>query len=207
MDRQETAKFLMIMREYYPHDATASTIKTKVTAWQLVLNDMPFEKAVEALIAFTANDTRGFPPVPGQIIAAANRMDDQGDELSEMEAWDLVRRAAQNSGYQAQKEFERLPPLIRSIVHSSGQLRDWGMVDESTFNTVIQSNFLRSFRAKKSSFQHWMNVPEGIRALASNTAMRSLEGPHNLDPLELENKRNEMRRLLEQYGREENLPE
>ena len=202
MNHAETAAFLLMMREYYPRDLTASTVETKVTAWEIVLNDLPFQTAQAALIAFVANDTRGFPPVPGQILDAARKLMDKGDGMSEMEAWALVRKAVSNSGYAAAQEFERLPPMIRSIVHSPNQLRQWGMMDESVFNSVVQSNFLRSYRAKRDSWEAWMMVPSGIRAIAGRVAS-GMSLPEIEEPAQLEEqnkKRAAMKLLLESYG-------
>ena len=202
MNHAETASFLLMMREYYPRDLTASTVATKVTAWEIALNDLPFQMAQMALIAFVSNDTKGFPPVPGQIIDAARKLVDKGDGMSEMEAWALVSKAVANSGYSAKEEFERLPGIIRTIVHSPAQLRQWGMMDEGTFNSVVQSNFLRSYRAKSASWEQWMKIPSGIRAIAGRVLPTNplIEDANGELQIEQGDKQAAMKLLLESYG-------
>jgi hypothetical protein len=76
----------------------------------------------------------------------------QPNEMTEAEAWALVRKAASNSFYgQAAKEFDKLPPILQRLVGTPNQLRDWGMMDSNEFNTVVASNFQRSYRARVKS--------------------------------------------------------
>jgi len=199
MNQQETAALIMMMREYYPRDISATNVKTKVAAWELVLKDLSFDIASQALIAFVANDMKGFPPSPGQIIASARNLEQQGKPMSEMEAWGFVSRALRNSIYSSEEEFDKLPDLVKSVVHDPACLRAWAMMDPSTVESVIQSNFMRSFRARETGYREWCNIPEGIRALASGIQFKALPDINPPSETVALKKRKEMQMLLMEY--------
>jgi hypothetical protein len=127
--------------------------------------------AVQALIAA---DEKGFPPVIGQV-KAYMRMLMPSDELSEMEAWTLVSRAASRGVYHAKDEFEKLPPLIQETLGSPQTLIDWGMIEERDFQTVTQSNFMRTYRAKAEKAREYRALPDNVKALIGG-AVKQLEG-------------------------------
>ncbi|MCE2604148.1 hypothetical protein, partial [Pseudomonas aeruginosa] len=83
------------------------------------------------------------PPVPGQIKDKIRLMVSQG-ERTEIEAWDLVRKAIASGRGDFHEEWEKLPEDIREIV-SPGQLKEWSITDVSQ-QQVISSNFMRSYR-------------------------------------------------------------
>lgn len=72
------------------------------------------------------------------------------DGLGEEAAWQLVWNAICNSGYHADEEFEKLPPLIKKVVGSPGWLRQRALseVKDDTIS-VWQSNFRRAYMAEK----------------------------------------------------------
>jgi hypothetical protein len=83
--------------------------------------------------------------------------------MTEQEAWGYVAKALSRSGYYAQEEFEKLPEQIQRVVGSANQLRDWAMVDNDTLQTVVASNFQRSFRARAKNDKEYLAIPSGIR--------------------------------------------
>ena len=63
----------------------------------------------------------------------------------------------------AQEEFDNLPPLIQKIVVSPNQLSEWGRCDIEEVNTVIQSNFMRSYKAKSSQQKTFNRLPSDVK--------------------------------------------
>lgn len=147
MTLENCAMLLAIIKELYPHEKAASNPNVKVKAWYNVLKDYEFSEGELAVYNFAKQDTKGFAPVPGQIIEQimSLRMIRQGD-LIEMEAWHLVVKAVQRSAYDSESEFEKLPLEVRRAVGSPEQLKIWSRLDSNDFNTVTQSNFMRSYR-------------------------------------------------------------
>ena len=58
---------------------------------------------------------------------------------------------------------ERLPELLQRIVGSPDQLAEWERVDDDKIDTVIQSNFMRSFRARAANEREYLALPTDIR--------------------------------------------
>lgn len=168
MDRRETARALAILRAAYPNfyrGMNKQELDGIVDLWASMFEDDPavyVEAAVKALIA---TDEKGFPPHIGAVKAKLRQITTP-EMMSEQEAWNLILRAITNSGYNSQKEYDALPPLLQSLVGSPRQLRDWGMMDETTVQSVVASNFMRSYRARAQHQREFDALPSDVKALA-----------------------------------------
>lgn len=91
--------------------------------------------------------TGKFPPTPADILECASKLKAESSYLSEQEAWATVSKACSNGIYGYREEFYKLPPTLQKAVGTPQTLHDWAVVDSADFQTVIQSNFLRSYRA------------------------------------------------------------
>lgn len=164
MTETETAKLLALLREYYPRDVEASSVRAKVRAWYLVLRDWPYEAVQAAALAFVANDTRGFMPAPGQVLEKlALLAEPEGPTAAE--AWNLVKCALGNGLYGAGEEFARLPEDVQRLVGSPGQLREWAMMDIGTLDSVVASNFRRAYEAVWRRRQEASVLPAEVRTV------------------------------------------
>ena len=67
-----------------------------------------------------------------------------------------------------EKQFNKLPELIRQTLGSPNTLKEWGLVNTDSFNTVIQSNFLRSYRARSQSAKEYKMLPNDVKCLMGN---------------------------------------
>lgn len=91
--------------------------------------------------------TGKFPPTPADILECVSKLKAESSYLSEQEAWATVAKACSNGIYGYREEFNKLPPTLQKAVGTPQTLHDWAVVDSADFQTVIQSNFLRSYRA------------------------------------------------------------
>jgi len=168
MDRAETAKTLAVLRAAYPNfyrGMGKAELEDIVDLWASMFEDDPFELVAGAVKAFIAADNKGFPPVIG-VIKEKLRQISQPPMMTEQEAWQRVLKAIRDSAYRAREEFDALPPLLRSLVGSPQQLRDWGMMDETTVQSVIASNFMRSYRARVKYQADFDALPGDVKQLA-----------------------------------------
>jgi hypothetical protein len=115
-----------------------------------------------AVKSHIATDTKGFPPVIGQIKEQITKLT-QPKMMTEAEAWGLVWRAVCNSGYHAQSEYDALPPLLQRLVGSPSQLHDWALMDADEVQSVVASNFMRSYRVRAKDWQEYQALPGAIR--------------------------------------------
>lgn len=66
---------MKIIKGYYPaYYRDRETINDAVTLWSSVMEDEDFDLIQKGLKRFIKNDTKGFPPVPGQIITLAKEI-------------------------------------------------------------------------------------------------------------------------------------
>lgn len=162
MTKKETAQLLFLLKEYYPNSFESSTIEHRVTAWYLVLKDHDYQTIQNAMLAFVATDTKGFMPSVGQLLDKAISMQDAGG-MTELEAWGLVAKALRNSAYGAAEEFAKLPPAVQRVVRDPQQLQEWALMDVDEVQTVISSNFQRSYRAAAKQERDVQALPSSVR--------------------------------------------
>ena len=167
MNREETLAIMGVLKAAYPNyyrDMKRVDAEGVVELWHTMFEDDPAQIVAAAVKAHIASDAKGFPPHIGAIKQAIVELTKPTElELSEMEAWGLVRRAVSNGIYGSQKEFDALPPLVQRVVGSPNQLREWAMMDEDVVASVVASNFQRSFKARAAHAKEFLALPNDIR--------------------------------------------
>lgn len=167
MTREDTIKILSVLRGAYPafyRDITKQEAESTIALWESMFDEEPYELVGAAVKAFISGDGKGFPPAIGQIKERI-RLITTPEEMTEQEAWSLVSKALRNSTYGSEEEFAKLPPEIQAVVHDPGQLRQWAMSPAEDVETVIASNFMRSFRAKQKVSKEYMALPTSVKQL------------------------------------------
>ena len=86
-----------------------------------------------------------FFPTPSEVCEKLGATAKQA-ELTEQEAWGLVREAMKRGRSDNGAAWDSLPPQVQRAVGNAGVLRDWALMDAGTVNSVIASNFMRSYR-------------------------------------------------------------
>lgn len=153
MNQPETLKIMAVLQAAYPNfykDKSDDELDGIISLWHKMFELDTYEIVSAAVMTFISTDTKGFPPVIGIIKDKIIRLTTP-EQMTEMEAWQLVSRALENSNYNSLQEFEKLPFEIQYVIGSPSVLKEWSTIDTSTVQSVIQSNFMRSFRAKQAS--------------------------------------------------------
>lgn len=180
MTLEETGIVMDILKTAYPRfysgpNAPDKAKTLKLWAEMFARDDVALvAAAVKALIE---TDSRGFPPCIGAVKEKL-RLITGGNEMTEAEAWGIVAKALRNSTYGAKEEFERLPPVVRRIVGSPNQLREWGAMDSEVVQSVISSNFQRSYKAIAQREREIAKLPPDVKALVGK-----ISDGKNLDAL------------------------
>ena len=115
--------------------------------------------AVKALIA-----TNKYPPTIADVTEKIQLLT-QKKEMTELEAWSIVHKAICRSTYNSREEFDKLPELIKRTVRAPEQLKAWAIMPEDEVNTVVASNFQRSFRDSKRLNAEYNAMPGSVREL------------------------------------------
>ena len=173
MTREETVKIIRIMCDSYPN-YKPNNISEMVDVWCMMLEDYNYNQISVALKAYVTSDTSGFAPSIGELIAKI-QMISQPQELNEMEAWSLVSKALRNGTYGAVEEFSRLPPTVQEAVGNPDNLRNWATSDYKAIETVIQSNFIKTYRSVTSRAEEIKRVPAEIQKLIEKVNQNSLK--------------------------------
>ena len=171
MTREQVGKLLMTIQAYYPNYNPPDKEIT-LNAWYIMLAEYPEELVLQSLRACIATNTSGFAPDVGQIMSKIQTIS-QPQELDGMAAWGLVSKALRNGTYGAVEEFNKLPPLVRQAVGMPDNLKNWATSDYQTIETVIQSNFLRTYETVVKRANEINRMPDNIKSLIEKTNANS----------------------------------
>lgn len=171
MTKEQVGKLLMTIQAYY-HNYNPPDKKIAINAWYVMLAEYPEELVLQALRACIATNTSGFAPDVGQIMSKIQTIS-QPQELDGMAAWGLVSKALRNGTYGAVEEFNKLPPLVKQAVGMPDNLKNWATSDYQTIETVIQSNFLRTYETVVKRANEIKRMPDSIKSLIEKTNVNS----------------------------------
>ncbi len=197
MTKKEMKAILAVLKAAYPNfcrDMQGEDLQSVVDIWTDMFKDDSVEVVAIAVKAHIAKDAKGYAPHIGAIKNAIVKLYSQ-DELTELEAWELVRKAIRNSGYEAREEFAKLPPVVQRLVGSPNQLREWAMMDSDVLGSVVASHFQRSYRARMESEREYLALPSDVR----NTMARlsgSMKMPELSEGVTNERRNEQLRKLL-----------
>lgn len=181
MTRDETKELLMTIRAVYPNfNVKPEEMTPTINAWTMMLEEFPYEAVKCALKIYIKTNNTGFAPSVSQLIGAMYKPIDN-EQLSEGEAWNMVKRAIQDGNYHAEERFASLPPTVQQAIGSANMIQQWANTNSDEVNTVIMSNFQRSYRIICDRERFNEKVPEQIgnviKGLVNKTSgERLLEG-------------------------------
>lgn len=181
MTKREVAELMTVLQANYPDSFRGQSdevVGAKVALWYDFFKDHPKEVVYAAAKAFMATDTSGFMPNVGQITEQIRRLNEP-EEMTAGEAWGYVSKALRNSTYGSVEEFAKLPPLVQRVVGSPEQLKEWAMMEADVVQSVISSNFQRSFKVGQDRARDFEKLPGDVKAFVaqiSGTVLGRLEG-------------------------------
>lgn len=183
MTQDETYKVLGLLKSGWPgyfRQMGRSEAEGMANLWCRMLADYPVELVTGAVERFLVQDTKGYPPSIGQVIASINAiLHPPVEEMTESEAWSCIQSALKNGGlYHAKKEYDKLPPVLRRIVGSSERLHDWALMDADTVETNIRAMICRSYTQQMERARELTAIPPTMaRQLAAMAERPALESP------------------------------
>ena len=178
MTKDETRKLLMMINAAYPTFKVENPNET-VDVWHWALEEYPAQVIMGALQIYIKTNTTGFAPSVSQLINAMYAPK-KANTLSEGEAWALVKRAIQDGGYHAEERFNELPDVVQKAVGSPNMIHQWSQTDTSEVNTVVMSNFQRTYRNVLEKREFGEKVPEAlsemVMGLSEKVTPKLIEG-------------------------------
>lgn len=165
MTQDEIISVLRIIKMSYPNfskDMTKDQANDMIEVWGMMFADDDARIVIEAVK--TAVSTSKFPPSIAEVKEKIKLIQKDPNEISEMEAWNMVVEAMKDT--RDSKCFDKLDENIKRVVGSYSQLKQWAFMDLSQVNTVVQSNFLRSYRSIIAHKNEYSNLPSSAKKLS-----------------------------------------
>jgi hypothetical protein len=168
---EETLKIFAVLKANYSNffkSMSRIDAEAMVNLWAEMFEDEPYEVVGMAIKSYIASDVNGYPPNVG-IIKEQMRKLTKTEGLTEQEAVNLITKACRNGNYGAKEEFDKLPPILKRLVGSPSQIKEWALMDADTFNSVVTSNLMRSYRVMAERERQHQALPSKIQSLITET--------------------------------------
>lgn len=159
---KETRKIIAVLMVAYPNYKPIN-IDFTVSVWTDMLSDYSYSEVDMAIKAYISTDTSGFAPAIGQVIDKIKPITTPR-QMTDAEAWALVRKAISDSSYNAKDRFNELPVTCQRAVGSPAQLRMWAL-DASYNENVVSSNFMRCYRTEVTRQSELSRMPSEVRQI------------------------------------------
>ena len=146
-----------------------------IDVWYGLLCDLPYQVLSTAVQKYMMQEQ--YPPtIAGLRKKAAEITASVHEDMSELEAWSLVRKALSNSGYNAEAEFDKLPELCQRAVGNPANLHEMALMDTDTVNSVEQSHFIRNYRTALDRKRADAQVAPDVMRLVNNMRQGNIPG-------------------------------
>ncbi len=172
MTREETLQVLSILKAAYPHsyrNMTKLDAEAAVNLWYRQFENEDAAAVGAAVDALIATRKEGYSPTIGEVKEQLHRVRTE-QQMSDAEAWALVEKACRNGLYGYREEYEKLPEEVRKAIGAPEQLKAWAAMDEETVNSVVASNFRKTFRTVQQREKENAMLPAGVKAFAAALA-------------------------------------
>lgn len=145
MSKEEFNNIIMLLNATYrTKDGAIIQDKRQAEVWYRFLSDLEYSIAQQAVVNLVAK--MPFVPTIADIRNEYAGLTSSAD-LGDAEAWAMVREGIRNGIYGATEEFNKFPEVVQKAVGNPMSLSEWAMMSSSDVETVVQSQFLRAYRA------------------------------------------------------------
>lgn len=180
MTRDETIMILSTLKAAYPHAYKGMSRRdgeALVNLWERQFAGEDPQAVAAAVDALISTRTAGYSITPGEVKEQLQKLRTV-NQLSEADAWAMVSKACSNGIYGYREEFAKLPPEVQKAVGRPEQLREWAMMDTEAVQSVVASNFMRSYRTAQQREKEKAMLPQNVQEMLAGVAdgMKMLEG-------------------------------
>ena len=179
MTKTDVLKIISMLEVAYPQHysrLSQEQLQNQIMLWSDLLEDEDANIIANTVKIMIKNDSSPFPPTVGQICSKAQDLF-QPKGMTEQQAWNHISRAIRNGNYHAREEWENLPEEVQEMC-SPNDIRDWASMDTSQVQTVVSSNWQRSFKVREKARQEYNRLPNKTKELIKSieTGMLLLKG-------------------------------
>ena len=171
---------MALINAHIPQQFAGLTKDTKndmLKLWEAKFKEYEYREVENAINRYIDSDTKGFIPTIGLIKSMMYKIANP-NEKTELEAWNIIYACL--SKYDLKAEFEKLDKVSRRILGTYGTLHQWSMMDIDTVQSVIASNFQRSYRSMAAAEKETaISTPGGCSKLNGNNPTQRLDDSNN----------------------------
>ena len=163
MTIEEMGKIMTVLAVAYPKYYSEQTKEEKKQAlilWHSMMGEYPADLVANAVKAVIAKSV--FPPAIAEVMQMINNLKNNCQEMTELEAWGHVSKAIRSSAYRAKEAWEGLPAQLQKCV-TPDILRAWAMVEADDVETVLYSNFIKTYRAMLAQQKQYEALPASVK--------------------------------------------
>ena len=178
MNAKDVKGILALLQTEYPASFARlddQQMQAKANLWAELLEQYPAKLVYAAVKSIMVGDAREFAPSIGDITNRIHSLTSPLD-MSETEAWALVSKACANGIYGYEEEYNKLPPSVQAAVGRPEQLREWAMMDVETVQSVVASNFMRSFKTTAKRERDLAMIPDDIKQFLNSVGSNAMLG-------------------------------
>lgn len=187
MTRDDVLQTLAILKAAYPSSFQVNgrampkrDAEAMVQLWTRQFADEDAGAVRAAVENLISSRTTGFSPTVGEIKDQLHRLRTV-DGINDAQAWTLVEKACRRGLYNAREEFDKLPPDVQAAVGGPEQLKSWAAMDSETVNSVVASNFRKTYHTVKVREKEKAMMPPEVKAFIAGVAENLKLGDGNED--------------------------
>lgn len=177
MTTEEIRTVLAVLKTAYPSsfkDLSDNDVRETVKLWKVMFEHEDVALVNAAVVALISSRTVGYTPAIGEICQKLRELK-APDFMNDQDAWSLVSRACRNGFYGYQEEFDRLPPDVQKAVGRPEQLHEWALIDSDTLETVVSSNFRKTYKTVLQRKEDLLRIPDSVRERLYGANTKRLE--------------------------------
>lgn len=156
MNKKEISKIILILKTAYPYafkDMGENEIESMVNLYQELFKDDSYQEVSKAIVNII--NTSEYMPTIATIKSKIYDIKHPIQE-SNTELWESLLSAIRNSSYYAEREFEKLPPLVKEFIQSPQQLQSIAReMTSDEIHTVFKGQFLKQIENIKQNFKEY----------------------------------------------------
>lgn len=166
MTREETKMIITMLSSVYVNEFSKlkeEQVIRMIDVWTMLFEDEDANKIATVTKTYLKSSTNAFMPTPAMLINMAYELFEPKG-MTEQEAWNILLHAITHCDYYPKRTYDMLPLEIQALC-TPNQLYEWGQINTETLNTVVASNFMRSFKVREKNRVDYERLPNDTKAL------------------------------------------
>lgn len=167
MQKQDIKQLMTVLKVAYPsnyRDMTEEEMRQTASLWYEMFAEYEVILVVKALNNYIKANK--YPPTIAGLQEQIDLLTNHGNSNEEL--WSMVLKAIKNSTYGSVEEYNKLPEECQRWLGGPSGLKDLGMIDTDTVNTVLHGQFLKTIGDIKASKKAQAGLSQELRDMLVN---------------------------------------